>query len=80
MDTKIMAEAFEIGTAEGFSENIRSVVRGANAKDLEFVGVDEIPGGVVLHPKMSDFGMPLLVLSQLTCSIIVTVEQCWTRG
>jgi hypothetical protein len=80
MDAKIMAQAFEIGTAEGFSENICGVVHGANAKDLQFVGVNEIPGGVVLHPKMLDFGMPLLVLSQLTCSIIVAVERCWTRG
>jgi hypothetical protein len=45
-----------------------------DTKDGELVGIDEVLGGMVFNPEVSDFGVSALIFCKLTSSIVVAVQ------
>ena len=72
-NTEVLTEALEVRTAEGFGEDVGSVVCGMDTEDLEFIRLYELTGGVVFDSKVSNFRVPALVFGQLLRGFVVAV-------
>ena len=51
-----------------------------NVENFEFVQIDEVLSHVVTHMEVLYFWMSMLILSQLTGSIVVTIKWGKTEG
>jgi len=60
--------------AEQFCEDVSGVVTAMDTKDGELVGIDEVSGGMVFNPEVSDLGVPALIFCKLTSSVVVAVQ------
>jgi hypothetical protein len=76
-DTQKAAKTGKVCRAKGFGEDVGDVVRRTNAEDLHLVKVNEVTNGVIsdADSEMFNFRMPTLILRELACSAVVTVER-----
>jgi hypothetical protein len=41
---------------------------------LEFIQVDKVTNGMISNAEVSGVGMPVLVLGQLPCEVVIAIE------
>jgi hypothetical protein len=70
-DTQGRPQAGKGCGSQSLRENVRGVIRGRYAVDHYFIKVDEVSNSVVADAEMFTFRVPLLVLGELTCRVVI---------
>ena len=67
-------DGWEVGSREGFGENIGNIVTGAHSGDGKLMVGDQIMDGVVFDMYVFDLRVPDVIFCQVAGGIIIAVE------